>query len=538
MSEQDQRPIPVPATNRPRPAVLMVIDGFGVAPDGDGNAITRANTPTFDHLIQRYPTMTLRASGETVGLLWGEMGNSEVGHLTIGAGRVYYQVMPRIEQDLASGGFVQNPAFLKAMNQVKQTGGTLHIMGIMSSGKVHGYDAHAHALLDLAKQQGLTDVAVHAILDGRDTLYNSGIDFITALQQKIQEVGIGRIASLSGRFYTMDRDNRWDRISKAYNAIALGQSQYTTEDVLTSIRDSYANEVYDEEFPPTVVTKKGEPLATVKAGDAMIFFNFRPDRARQITKAFVLPSFDKFDRTYISNLPFVTMAEYEKGLPVEVAYPPSVISNGLAETVSKAGFVQLHIAETEKYAHVTFFFNGTHEKPFAHEDRAIIPSPKVASYDQQPEMSAREMTDRVLKELKTDNYDVIIMNFANPDMVAHTGNFEATVKAVEVVDECVGRIVKATLEKGGIVFITADHGNAEEVSNLQTGDMDKEHSTNPVPFWVISNALEGQPGPVGDIPNGDLSLVPPIGMLADVAPTILAQLGIEQPPDMTGAALI
>lgn len=538
MSEQDSQPTPSPAPNRPRPAVLMIIDGFGAAPDNDGNAITRANTPTFDRLIQRYPTMTVRASGETVGLLWGEMGNSEVGHLTIGAGRVYYQVMPRIEQDLQGGGFYTNTAFMKAIDQVKRTGGTLHLMGIMSAGKVHGYDAHCHALLDLAKQQGVTDVAIHAILDGRDTLYNSGLDFITTLQQKIQEVGIGRIATLSGRYFTMDRDNRWDRTAKAYNAIVLGQSANTTEDVTKAITDSYAKEVYDEEFPPTVVTKGGQPLSTVKPGDAMIFLNFRPDRARQITKAFVLPSFDKFERSYIENLVFVTMAEYEKGLPVEVAYPPELIQNGLAETLSKAGLVQLHIAETEKYAHVTFFFNGTREEPFAHEDRAIIPSPKVASYDQQPEMSAREMTDKVLKEIKTDNYDMIIMNFANPDMVAHTGNFEATVKAVEVVDECVGRIVDATLEKNGILFITADHGNAEEVANLQTGDMDKEHSTNPVPFWVISKLLEGQPGPSGDIPNGDLSLVPPIGMLADVAPTILAQLGIPQPPEMTGAPLI
>ncbi len=523
---------------RPRPAVLMVLDGFGAAPDGDGNAISRAKTPTFDRLIQRYPTMTVRASGETVGLLWGEMGNSEVGHLTIGAGRVYYQVMPRIEQDMQSGGFYENPAFMKAINQVKQSGGTLHLMGIVSAGKVHGYDAHAHALLDLAKQQGLNDVAVHAFMDGRDTLYNSGIDFITALDQKIKDVGIGRIATLAGRYFAMDRDNRWDRTGKAYNAIVNGQSQATTEDVFEAIKTSYANEVYDEEFPPTVVTKNGEPVATVKPGDAVIFFNFRPDRARQITKAFVLPSFDKFERPFLENLVFITMAEYEKGLPVDVAYPPSVIKNGLAEVASKAGLVQLHIAETEKYAHVTFFFNGTREEPFEHEDRAIIPSPQVASYDQQPEMSARQITDRVLKELKTDNYDLIIMNFANPDMVAHTGNLEATIKAVEVVDESVGRIIEAVLKKNGIVFITADHGNAEEVQNLQTGDMDKEHSTNPVPFWIISNELEGQPGPAGDIPNGDLSLVPPIGMLADVAPTILTHLGIEQPPEMTGAPLM
>ena len=530
-----QNPAP---SRRPRPAVLVVLDGYGIAPDGDGNAITRAKTPTFDMLTQRYPTMTLRASGETVGLLWGEMGNSEVGHLTIGAGRVYYQAMPRIERDITEGAFFQNEALMQAIEQAKQTGGTLHLMGLLSSGKVHGFDAHCHALLDLAKQHKLKDVAIHVFLDGRDTLYNSGVDFVTALQQKIKDVKLGEIATISGRYYAMDRDNRWDRTGKAYNAIVNGQSSSTAEDALEAIKASYASEVYDEEFVPTVMMHKGEPVATVKPGDAVIFYNFRPDRARQLTKAFVLPSFDKFERSYIENLVFTTMAEYEKGLPVHVAYPPQVIENGLCETVSKAGLVQLHIAETEKYAHVTFFFNGTREEPFENEDRAIIPSPPVSSYDQQPEMSARTMTDRVLKEIKTDNYDVIIMNFANPDMVSHTGNMEASVKAVEVVDECIGRIADEVLKRDGVLFITADHGNAEEVKNLQTGEMDKEHSTNPVPFWIVGNQFEGRPSIAGDIPNGDLSLVPPVGMLADVAPTFLHVLGITPPDEMTGTPLV
>ena len=527
-----------PVTKRPRPAVLIMLDGWGVAPDGDGNAITRANTPVTDMLTQRYPTVTLRASGEAVGLMWGEMGNSEVGHITAGAGAVHYQSMPRIERDITSGEFFENPVFLKAIEHARTSGGTLHLIGIISTGKVHGFDGHCYALLELAKKHKLKNVAVHAILDGRDTLYNSGVDFLSSLEKKISDLGVGAIASVSGRFYAMDRDNRWDRIQKAYQAMALGRSSSMTENVIDAVLKSYVKEVYDEEFVPTVMTKKGEPVATIKSGDAVIFFNFRPDRARELTKAFVLPSFDAFEREYIQNLEFVTMTEYEKGLPVEVAFAPTLVHNGLSEVLANAGLVQLHIAETEKYAHVTFFFNGTREDPFLHEDRAIIPSPHVESYDSVPEMSAREITDRVIKEIKTDNYDVIIMNFANPDMVAHTGNFEATVKAVECVDECVGKIVNEVLKRDGLVLITADHGNAEEVKNLQTGDMDKEHSTNPVPFWIIQKRLEGRSGLAGDIPNGDLSLVPPVGMLADVAPSMLKLMGITPPSEMTGTALI
>lgn len=523
---------------RPRPAVLMMIDGFGVAPESEGNAIKKANTPVFDELVKRYPVVTVRASGEFVGLMWGEMGNSEVGHLTVGTGRVYYQSLPRIERSIADKTFFERQAFLNATEHVKKTGGTLHLMGIISAGKVHGYDAHCHALMQLAKDQKVKDVAIHAFMDGRDSLYNSGVDFISALQQKIDEIGIGKIASISGRYFAMDRDNRWDRIEKAYNTIVLGKSPNTAEDPLEALKQAYAKEVYDEEFPPTVITKGGAPVATIKNGDAVIFFNFRPDRARQLSKAFVLPSFDKFERTYLEDLIFVSMMQYEQGLPIEVAYPPVEIKNCLAEVISNAGLVQLHISETEKYAHVTFFFNGTKEDPFPNEDRIIIPSPKVAAYNEQPEMSARELTDRVIKEIKTDNYDVIIMNYANCDMVGHTGDAEATVKAVEVVDESVGRVIKEVLAKDGIVLISADHGNAEEVKNLQTNDKNKEHSTNPVPFFIIGNQFEGQAGIAGDVPNGDLSLMPPVGMLADIAPTLLKIIGVEQPKEMTGTPLI
>ncbi|MBU1126690.1 MAG: 2,3-bisphosphoglycerate-independent phosphoglycerate mutase [Patescibacteria group bacterium] len=538
MDETRDLESPQSSKKRPRPAVLIIVDGFGVAADTEGNAVTRADTPVFDELIKRYPVVNLHASGEYVGLMWGEMGNSEVGHLTIGTGRVYYKALPLIERAIKDKSFFENQAFLGATEHVKKSGGTLHLMGIMSSGKVHGYDAHCHALLELAKQQKVKDVAVHAFLDGRDTLYNSGVDFITLLLQKMKEIGVGRLASMSGRYFSMDRDNRWDRTEKTYNAIVKGESPNMAEDPLEALKASYAKEVYDEEFPPTVIAKKGKPVATVKPGDAVIFFNFRPDRSRQLTKAFVLPTFDKFERTDIEDLDFVTMMEFEKGLPVQVAYLPVEIKNGLAEVISKAGLVQLHIAETEKYAHVTFFFNGTREDPFLNEDRAIIPSPRVSSYDQQPEMSARELTDRVVKEIKTDNYDFIVLNFANPDMVAHTGNLEASIKAMEVTDESVGRVVKEVLSRDGVVFITADHGNTEEIRNLQTGDIDKEHSTNSVPFFIISNRFEGQAGVSGDVPNGDLSLMPPAGMLADVAPTILQVMDIDKPDDMTGTSLI
>lgn len=523
---------------RPRPAVLLVLDGFGIAPDSEGNAITRAKKPTFDMLQSRYPAMTLRASSEEVGLSWGEMGNSEVGHLAIGAGRVYFQTLPRINRAIADGSFFENAALLKALSAVESSGGTLHLIGLMSAGKVHSFDDHAFALLKLCKTKKVKDVAVHAILDGRDTLYNSGIDFLHGLDAHMKETGVGHLASISGRYYAMDRDNRYERVEKAYKAIALGESEVTAEDPFAALEDSYAREVYDEEFVPTVMVKKGKPVATVKPGDAVIFFNFRPDRARELTKAFVLPTFEKFPRTYIENLTFVTMTEYEAGLPVDVAFPPVAINNTLAETLSNAGLVQLHIAETEKYAHVTFFMNGTREAPFPNEDRALIPSPHVATYDTVPAMSTYEITEKLIAEIERANYDAYIVNFANPDMVAHTGNLPATIAAIEAVDECVGKIVEAVLAKDGLLCITADHGNAEEVLNLQTHAIDKEHSTNPVPFFIISNAYAGKPSIAGDVPNGDMSLMPPVGMLADVAPTFLALLGIPQPPDMTGTPLL
>ncbi|MFA4845538.1 MAG: 2,3-bisphosphoglycerate-independent phosphoglycerate mutase [Patescibacteria group bacterium] len=520
-----------------KPTLLIVIDGFGVAPDSDGNAITKATTPVFDRLIRTYPTMTLRASGEEVGLSWGEMGNSEVGHLAIGAGRVYYQTFPRINRAMDAGEFLTNPAFLHAVQQAKAHKSRLHLVGMVSQGRVHSMDLHCHALLAFAKKEGVKEVFVQAILDGRDTLPSVAIDFVTTLQEKMKELRVGKIASLSGRYYAMDRDNRWDRIEKAYNAMVLGVGEQA-EDPLAAIKASYQKEVYDEEFAPTVIVENGIPVGTIEDNDAIIFFNFRPDRMRELTKAFVLPSFENFQRKRVENIFAVTMAEYEAGLPVEVAFAPEKIEHTLAETICKAGLKQLHIAETEKYAHVTFFLNGTKEDPFPGEERVIIPSPKVASYDEEPEMSVYELTDRVIKEMRENTFDFIVMNFANPDMVGHTGDVSATIKGVEAVDECLGKLVEETLARDGNVFITADHGNAEEMKNLRTGEMDKEHATNPVPFVIINNKLQGQPSIAGEVPEGDLSLMSPVGILADVAPTVLAVMGISQPSEMTGQSLL
>lgn len=522
---------------RPKPAVLLILDGVGVAPDGEGNAITKAQTPNLKKLIATYPAMTLRASGEAVGLSWGEMGNSEVGHLAIGAGRVYYQTLPRINKAIEDETFYDNEAFLEAGAFVKHSGGTLHLIGLVSPGRVHSMDEHLFALLQFAKLQKLKDVAIHAILDGRDTMYNSAVDFLTRLQGKMKEIKVGSIASIGGRFYAMDRDNRWDRVQKAYDAMVLGVGT-TAEDPIEVVKQSYATEVFDEQIVPTVMVKDGKPIATVKEGDAVIFFNFRADRMRQIAQAFTVPAFDKFQRTFVPNIFVAGMIEYEKGLPIKVAFSPERLEETLSDVIASVGLKQLHIAETEKYAHVTFFFNGTKEKPLEGEERVIIPSPQVASYNETPSMSTYEVTDRIVKEVKEGIFDVVIANFANPDMVAHTGDFPATIKAMESTDDCIGKIAQAVLAEGGVLFITADHGNAEEVSNIVSGEIDKEHSTNPVPFLVIGKQFEGQSAPTGEVPGGDLSLIPPIGMLADVAPTILNILNLPQPEVMTGQPLL
>lgn len=521
-----------------KPVVLIVVDGFGVAPPADGNAVNDAKMPIFKRLIESYPAMTVQASGSAVGLGWGEMGNSEVGHLTIGAGRIFYQSLPRINLALENGEFFQNPALQKTIKHVQAHHGDLHLAGLVSPGGVHAFQEHLYALLDLAKRSQITRVFVHAFLDGRDTQYRSGLGFIDELEAKMKELAVGQIATVSGRFYAMDRDNRWERIQKVYEAMALGQGEMA-ESAHAAIEASYAKGVYDEQFVPTVIAPGGKPVGILQPGSGVIFFNFRPDRMRQIVKPFCLPTFTKFERkAYLKDMFYATMTEYEKDLPVEVAFPPYIIEQCLARVVSEAGLRQLHIAETEKYAHITFFLNGMREEPFPGEDRVIIPSPRVSSYDQAPEMSIFEITERIIKEISAASYDFIAVNFANPDMVGHTGNLEATVKACEAVDKALGQIVDAVLAVGGAVIMTADHGNAEEVKNLVTGEMDKEHSTNPVPCLIVAKDLEGMKAPSGDVVGGDLSFTPPVGMLADVAPTVCKLLGIKQGSDMTGQALV
>ncbi len=523
-----------------KPVVLIIFDGWGVAPSSEGNAITKARTPHFLDYIKNYPAMTLHASGSEVGLMFGEIGNSEVGHLNIGAGRVYYQSCPRINQEISNGNFYKNKALLGAVEQVKKNKSRLHLIGMLSNGNVHSSNEHLYALLELCRQQGLNkQVFIHVILDGRDCTYNSGTQFVEELQKKMAELKVGTIASISGRYYAMDRDNRWPRVEKAYQAMAEGISEQTATDPIAAIAASYEHKVYDEEFVPTVIVDKSKkPITTVQTGDAAIFFNFRPDRARELTKAFVLPGFDKFERNYIKNLDFVTMMEYEKDLPVVVAYEPVVVINCLAEVASKNNKRQFHVAETEKYAHVTFFLNGTREDPFPGEDRMLVPSPGVANYAEVPGMSAAGVAKEAIKAIDGGQYDLIVINFANADMVGHTGDEAATIKACEVVDKMLGDIVDHVLANKGVAVITADHGNAEQKINLQTGDIDKEHTTNPVPFIIIGKDFAGQAGPGGDAPEGDLSLLPPVGVLADVAPTVLKLMGLEKPPEMTGVTLI
>jgi 2,3-bisphosphoglycerate-independent phosphoglycerate mutase len=521
---------------RPKPVILIVLDGWGVATPYAGNAISLANTPNFNSLIASYPSLTLMASGEGVGLPWGEFGNSEVGHLNMGMGRILFQILPRINRSIADRSFYNNKVLLKAIEQVKANNSKLHLLGLVSNGGVHASLDHLQALISMLADNKVNNYFVQAILDGRDTPFNSGINFIREVERNLAGTG-GQIASLSGRFYAMDRDNHWDRTAKAYEALVNGAGEQS-DSAVKAIEASYKKKIYDEEFMPTVITKNGQPVGKIEDGDAVIFFNYRPDRARQITKALVLPGFEKFKREKYLKIFFAGFSEYEKDLPMEVVFPPEANANTLGEVLSQAGIKQLRIAETEKYAHVTYFFNGGRETKSPGEDQMLVPSPAVSSYDAKPEMSAFEVTDKVVKAIEQDDYDFILINFANADMVGHTGNLKATIEAVEAVDKCLGRIVKSVLSKSGVLLITADHGNAEGLFNMQTGLIDKEHSASPVPFIVVGKDYEGKSLSLSDAPGGDLSLVQPQGILADVAPTVLKVMGLYKPPEMTGHSLI
>ncbi len=505
-----------------KPLLLCIMDGFGINSEEKGNAIKMAKTPNLDKLFSTYPNTMLSASGMAVGLPDGQMGNSEVGHTNIGAGRIVYQELTRITKSISDGDFFENEALLAAVENAKKNGGALHILGLVSDGGVHSHNSHIYAIASLAKKQGLERVFVHCFLDGRDVPPSSGKDFVAEMDEKLKEIGTGKIATVMGRYYAMDRDNRWDRVEKAYRAMVFGQGEKDVCPVL-AVSKSYEEDVTDEFVLPTVITENGEAVGKISEGDSVIFANFRPDRARQITRTFVDPEFDGFARDYFP-LYFVCMTQYDKTMPnVEVAFKPQVLTNTLGEYLSKKGLKQLRIAETEKYAHVTFFFNGGVEKVSEGEDRALINSPKVATYDLQPEMSAKEVTDELLKRLDSDDLDVIILNYANCDMVGHTGVIDAAIKAVETVDECVGKVSDKVLSMGGAMLITADHGNADQMIDPETEGAFTAHTTYPVPFIVAG--------------CGDVSLRDD-GVLADIAPTMLKILNLEKPEEMTGTSII
>ena len=497
------------------PTTLIIMDGYGLNPSSTGNAVANANTPVLDNLFATCPNTTLSASGLDVGLPDGQMGNSEVGHTNIGGGRVVFQDLPRISRAIEDGSFFENEAYVAAMDACLKNDSSLHLYGLLSDGGVHSHTTHLWALLKMAKIRGLSKVYIHAFLDGRDVSPTSGKGFVAETAAKCKEIGVGKIATVMGRYYAMDRDKRWDRLERAYDAMVYG-SGIQNSDPVDAVERSYKAGVTDEFVEPVVCDKDG----TISDNDSIIFFNFRPDRAREITRAFVDPAFDGFQRQFFP-LTYVCTTEYDASMPnVMVAFPRVAVKNGLGEYLSKLGLKQLRIAETEKYAHVTFFFNGGVETVYPGEDRVLVNSPKVATYDLQPEMSAVEVTDKCVERIESGSYDVIILNFANCDMVGHTGVYDAAVKAVETVDVCVGRVVEATRSMGGIAMITADHGNAEEMFKSDGSPM-TAHTTNPVPFIVVGAAVKLHPG-----------------RLADIAPTILDVMGLECPPEMDGHTLI
>ncbi|MCM3585121.1 2,3-bisphosphoglycerate-independent phosphoglycerate mutase [Mesobacillus maritimus] len=505
------------------PTALIILDGFACRGEEKGNAVAQANKPNFDRFWNTYPHAQLTASGEAVGLPEGQMGNSEVGHLNIGAGRIVYQSLTRVNISIREGEFEQNETFLNAIKHVKEKGTSLHLFGLLSDGGVHSHIEHMFALLKLAADQGVEKVYVHAFLDGRDVGPQTATGYVKQTLEKMKEIGVGEFATISGRYYSMDRDKRWERVEKSYRSMVYGEGPSYT-DPLEVIEDSYKNGIYDEFVLPSVITKEdGTPVATVQNDDAVIFYNFRPDRAIQISNTFTNKDFRSFDRgpKHPENLNFVCLTHFSETVDGYVAFKPTNLDNTLGEVLSQNNMTQLRIAETEKYPHVTFFMSGGREKEFPGETRLLINSPKVATYDLKPEMSAYELTDALIKEIEADKHDAILLNFANPDMVGHSGMLEPTIKAIETVDECLGKIVDLIVSKGGTAIITADHGNADEVVTLEGNPM-TAHTTNPVPVIVTKSGVELREG----------------GILGDLAPTMLDLLQVEQPEEMTGKSLI
>lgn len=506
-----------------KPTVLMILDGYGLNEKTEGNAIAQAATPVMDELMAACPFVKGNASGLAVGLPDGQMGNSEVGHLNMGAGRIVYQDLTRITKEIEDGVFFENKELIRAMENAKENGTSLHLYGLLSDGGVHSHNTHVYALLEMAKRHGLEKVYVHCFLDGRDTPPASGKDYVQALSDKMQEIGVGEIATVMGRYYAMDRDNRWDRVEKAYRAMTLGEGE-TAASGVEAVAQSYAKDVTDEFVLPTVVMKDGAPTATIQDGDSIIFFNFRPDRAREITRTFCCDDFTGFERGARRKVVYVCFTEYDVTIPNKtIAFQKVSITNTFGEFLAANNMTQARIAETEKYAHVTFFFNGGVEAPNPGETRILVNSPKVATYDLQPEMSVYQVCEKVKEAVTSGEYDVIITNFANPDMVGHTGVENAAIKAIEAVDECVGQVVEAVKSVDGKLFICADHGNAEQLVDYETGAPFTAHTTNPVPFLLVNCPGYG-------LREG--------GCLADIAPTLIELMGMEQPKEMTGKSLL
>ncbi len=504
--------------------MLMILDGFGDNTNTDGNAIKLAKKPNIDRLMKKYPNTEIYTSGLQVGLPEGQMGNSEVGHTNIGAGRIVYQELTRITKSIEDGDFFSNPEFIGAIENCKKHNSKLHILGLVSDGGVHSHNRHLYGLLEMAKRRDFENVYVHCFLDGRDTPPASAEGYIIKLEEKMKEKNVGKIASLSGRFYAMDRDKRWERVQKCYNALVNGEGIKAGSSV-KAIEDSYQKEVFDEFVEPTIICNGEDPIAKIEENDSVIFFNFRPDRAREITRALVDSEFDGFETKKDLNLYYVCFTNYDETMPnVHIAFNKESLSNTYGEYISKLGYTQLRIAETEKYAHVTFFFNGGEEKQYTGEDRILVPSPKVETYDMKPEMSAYEVTDKVIEAIKSDKYDSIILNYANTDMVGHTGSLESAIRAVEAVDECVGKVVSLVEEKQGNLIITADHGNAEQMIDYKTGEPHTAHTTNPVPIILVTQdtTLKLKSG----------------GKLADLAPTMLDLMNLNKPEEMDGVSLL
>ena len=501
--------------------MLMILDGFGENDNEKGNAVKLANTPNIDKLMKTCPSTDIYTSGLNVGLPDGQMGNSEVGHTNIGAGRIVYQELTRITKSIEDGEFFSIPEFVEAIDNCKKNNSKLHIMGLLSDGGVHSHIRHLFALLELAKRRDFEDVYVHCFLDGRDTPPASAESYILQLEEKMKEKGVGKIASISGRFYAMDRDKRWQRVGKTYDALVNGIGEKSAS-AISAIESSYQKEVFDEFVVPTVITNGDNPVATIENNDSVIFFNFRPDRAREITRTLVDKEFNEFE-TKKMDLYYVCMTPYDETMPnVKIAFKKERLNNTFGEYISELGYTQLRIAETEKYAHVTFFFNGGEEKQYKGEDRILIPSPKVETYDLKPEMSAIEVTDKVVEAIESNKYNSIILNYANPDMVGHTGNLEAAIKAIETIDSCVGRVINAIEKVKGVLLITADHGNSEQMIDYKTGEPHTAHTTNPVP--LILYGMEG--------------VTLKTGKLADLAPTMLDIMNLEKPEEMTGESII